>query len=285
MQIKIIIGTIAFMLTMIILGFAALLEPARLEETTAAYDGRTIENGAQLFQANCTECHGVDGKALECFDAAGNPKGCVGLPLNHAPLVCEDSTGKTERMVALNWTGSKQSLIEQTIAAGRIGTLMPVWSQEFGGPMESYQVEQVAAYVLNWGEDPALCGEDAVEIPTVEWPDSVADLPAGDAANGETLYFTTFACNSCHGDPATPGTNVVGPHLGDIGVVGGERVEGQSAADYIYESILDPNAFIAPICANDLPCTAPSSMPPNFGQRMTEQDMADVIEYLLQQTN
>jgi mono/diheme cytochrome c family protein len=285
MQIKIIIGTIAFMLTMIILGFATLLEPARLQETTAAFEGRQIENGAALFEANCAECHGVNGQALECFDAAGNAKGCVGLPLNHAPLQCEDAAGKTERMIALNWTGSKSSLIMQTIAAGRIGTLMPVWSQEFGGPMEPYQIEQVTAYVLNWGEDPALCGEEAAPVETIEWPESVADLPAGDAANGETLYFTTYVCNSCHGDPAVAGSNAVGPHLGEIGTVGGDRIAGLSATDYIYQSILHPNDFIAPICANDQPCTEPSSMPPNFGQRMTEQDMADVIEYLLQQGN
>ncbi len=61
MQVKVIIGTIAFMLTMVILGLATLLEPARMEESTDAFLGRQIENGAQLFRDSCVECHGVDG--------------------------------------------------------------------------------------------------------------------------------------------------------------------------------------------------------------------------------
>ena len=161
MQTKVIIGTICFMLTMIILGFATLLEPARLEETTLAFEGRQVEKGAVLFQNNCSNCHGVEGKAVECFDpATGEPTGCVGRPLNHAPLLCGDPS---ERMVQLTWNGSKANLVRQTIAAGRPGTLMPTWSQEFGGAMEDYQIEQVTNFVLNWGEDPALCEEGGEE--------------------------------------------------------------------------------------------------------------------------
>ena len=81
MQVKIVIGTIAFMLTMIILGFAALREPARLQEFQHAFEGRSIENGARLFSNNCATCHGVNGKAEECYDAGGNVIGCQGLPL------------------------------------------------------------------------------------------------------------------------------------------------------------------------------------------------------------
>ena len=49
MQVKVVIGTIAFMLTMIILGYAALREPERLEHFTGARDGRTIETGANIL--------------------------------------------------------------------------------------------------------------------------------------------------------------------------------------------------------------------------------------------
>ena len=69
--------------------------------------------------------------------------------------------------------------------------------------------------------------------------------------------------------------------MGNIANVGAERVEGQSAAQYIYESILVPNAYISPTCANDVPCASPSSMPANFGDRMSLQDMADIVSYYL----
>ena len=282
MQVKVVIGTISFMLTMIIFGFAALLEPARLQETTEAFEGRQIENGAALFHSSCAECHGESGMGPndECFNAAGEEVACIGRALNSADLLCTDASGKSLRMTQLRWEGSQEDLIFQTIAAGRVGTEMPTWSEEYGGPMEEYQLEQLTSFVLNW-KSPELCGEVVVEAPTAPevWPESVEELPEGDAASGADVYANN-GCAGCHGDPAEPGTNGVGPHLGDIGVVGAERIEGTSAAEYVYESILEPNAFIAPECPTG-PCNEPSGMNPNFGDVLSEQNMADLIAYLL----
>jgi mono/diheme cytochrome c family protein len=278
MQTKVIIGTISFMLTMIILGFATLLEPARLQETTLAFEGRQIEKGAALFQSNCATCHGVEGKAEECFDpASGEPAGCVGLPLNNPDLLCGEPSA---RMSQYNWRGSKRNFIYQTVAAGRIGTLMPTWSQEFGGPMEDYQLDQVTNFVLNWGSD-ELCG-DVTEAPPREdvvWPENVAELPEGDPANGESLY-ASYGCVGCHGDPTSEGSNAIGPWLGNIHQEGATRIDGISSEQYIYESILNPNDFIAPVCVNGNPCSE-GVMPADFGDRMSLQDMADLIAYLM----
>ncbi|MGH2538433.1 MAG: c-type cytochrome [Candidatus Promineifilaceae bacterium] len=281
MQTKVIIGTIAFMLAMIILGFSALFEPARMAEMTAAREARIVEDGAALFQANCATCHGQDGRAEECLDAGGNPTACIGRPLNHPALLCGEPT---ERMAQLNWAGTLRDLIHQTIAAGRLGTAMPTWSEEFGGPMEDYQIEQVTSYVLNWEDDPELCpetGEDGEEpAPPAEWPEDVAELPAGDAARGQALY-ADFGCVGCHGDPGQPDSNPVGPWLGNIANVAATRVEGASAEQYIYASILNPNNFIAPICARGQPCGEPSAMPLEFGEDMSLQDMADIVAYYM----
>lgn len=281
MQVKVVIGTVAFMLTMIIFGLVALLEPARLEKTTDAYAGRQIEKGATLFKNNCAECHGVEGKAESCFDAAGVAKACVGLPLNNVQLLCGDPS---ERMVQLNWKSSKGDLIHQTIASGRMGTQMPVWSQEFGGPLEDYQMEQLTAYVMNWSADPALCPEEIVIAGPVEWPESVDDLPPGNADNGPALY-QSYACQSCHGDPGTPGSNAIGPHLGNIGNVAATRIEGKSAAQYIYESIYMANSFVVEECPTG-PCGVPSVMAAQlYENRMSLQDMADLVAYYLTLTN
>lgn len=281
MQIKIVIGTVAFMLTMIILGFAALREPSRLQQFTLARDGRSIETGASLFQGNCATCHGVDGSAQDCFDANGNPIACVGFPLNTPQLVCGD---RTARMEALGWEGSKEQFIVRTIAAGRAGTQMPTWSERYGGPMRDDQIQNVAMFVLNW-ESEELCSQPVV---TYEWPELVEeflaqeDIEEGDPELGAAAY-ETYGCTACHGDPAEPGTNPVGPWLGDIAEVGATRVEGQSAAQYVYESILDPNAFIAPDCPTG-PCPGPPSQmrqdyPSTIGSNPS--DMAHLLAYLL----
>ena len=67
MQVKVVIGTIAFMLTMIVLGYAALREPERLAAFTEAREGRTIETGANIYINNCASCHGNEGKAEELY--------------------------------------------------------------------------------------------------------------------------------------------------------------------------------------------------------------------------
>lgn len=276
MQVKIIIGTIAFMLTMVILGFVALREPARLEAFSAAFEGRSIENGAEIYMNNCATCHGIEGRAETCFDASsGEQTGCIGRPLNNPDLLCG---AVSPRMEALDWSGTKFSLIQGTVAAGRPWAGMPTWGRDFGGPLRDSEVRDVALFVLNW-ESEELCGDQG-EVEGPVWPLNVSELPAGDPENGQTLYETTYACQSCHGDIEQEDSAQVGPWLGNIDEEGAERIEGYTAADYVYESILKPNAFIAPECPNGA-CTEPSAMPDTFGQRMTLQDMADVMSYVL----
>jgi mono/diheme cytochrome c family protein len=275
MQVKVAIGTVAFMLAMIILGVVALFEPARLEKTTEAYAGRQIEKGARIFNDNCSTCHGADGKAQSCVDAAGAEIACVGLPLNSSALLCGDPS---ERMTQIGWKASKDALIRQTVSAGRPPTLMPTWSQKYGGPMEDYQIDEVVSYVLNWAADPALCGEGAA-VQAVQWPESWTDLPPGDAAAGKDA-FQANACFACHGQPDGSAPAVVGPNLSNIANDAATRIDGVEAQQYIYQSILDPNAFIAPECPNG-PCNSPSQMRLDFGNVLSEQNMADLIAYYM----
>lgn len=281
MQVKIVIGTISFMLTMIILGFAALGEPSRLQEFTDARLGRQIEGGAELYQSQCATCHGVNGKAEECYNSAGEQIGCAGLPLNYNQLLCGD---RSARMEILNWGGSKDALIRATIASGRYGTAMPTWSQEYGGPLRPDEIEDITYFVLNW-ETEALCAQPAY---VYEWPETIEELlvsfPDGDAARGAELYVSPYGCSGCHGNLEDPASAAVGPWQGDLAQNAGTRVEGLSGAQYVYESILHPNNYIVPDCPNG-PCTEPSAMPGNFGDRMGDsperpQDLVDIMTYL-----
>lgn len=282
MQVKIVIGTISFMLTMIIIGFAALQEETRLQEFTAARMGRQIESGAHLYEGQCATCHGVNGKAELCLDAAtGEQIGCQGIPINYGPLLCGD---RSPRMEVLNWEGTKAALISATIAAGRFGTTMPTWSQEYGGPLRPDQVEDLVQFVLNW-ETEALCAEPTF---VYEWPETIEDLlvefPEGDAVRGEELYTLTYGCAACHGNLDDPTSAAVGPWQGNLAEVGATRVAGQSAAQYVYESILYPNNYIVEACPSG-PCAVPSSMPGNFPDRMGDnperpQDLIDIMTFL-----
>lgn len=284
MQIKIIIGTIAFMITMMVFGYAALREQSRLERFTNAELGRSIEAGSEIFANNCATCHGADGTAQECFDTAGNQIACQGLPLNYNSLLCGDVS---QRMTDMGWKGTKQDFILTTVSAGR-GNIMPTWLDQFGGPLRPDQVQNVTNYVLNF-ESEELC---AAPVVTYEWPELAADFLAGpditapgDPARGQELYTVTYGCAACHGslDGSTPAA--IGPSLANIDTDGATRVEGQDAQQYVYHSILYPSDHIAPECPTG-PCAGPpSTMPANFGARMGEnpQDMADILAFILQQ--
>ncbi len=91
--------------------------------------------------------------------------------------------------------------------------------------------------------------------------------------NGETIALT-FGCIGCHAlDPAVVLTGPTWHNVGDTAVV---RVPGESPAEYLYQSITDPNAFIAPNYPGNV-------MPANFTESMSPEQIADMVAYLLQQ--
>lgn len=73
-QTKILMGIGAFVATMLLVGWIAINEPARMDVFTQQWHGRSIEKGAELFQANCSRCHGLDAKGLAAVaPALDNP--------------------------------------------------------------------------------------------------------------------------------------------------------------------------------------------------------------------
>ncbi len=111
-------------------------------------------------------------------------------------------------------------------------------------------------------------------------PDARLLLPIGKPERGARLFVSKYGCVACHGDPAVPDSNNVGPHLAEIGTTAHVRVEGLPGPQYIYESILDPNAFIAPDCKGGVPCAEPTAMP-EYASLVNLQDLADLLTYLL----
>jgi len=86
-------------------------------------------------------------------------------------------------------------------------------------------------------------------------------------------WYTSFGCNACHTLDGTPG---VGPSW--QGLFGSQNAladGGTVTADeaYITESILNPNAKI-------VEGYAPNLMPQNFGERVNEAQIQDLIEFI-----
>ena len=104
---------------------------------------------------------------------------------------------------------------------------------------------------------------------------SYANLPAqGDIANGEQLFLhgkgDAPACATCHHIDSTAS---IGPGLGGLADRMASRVSGQSAREYIFNSIVSPARFIVPGYSNQ--------MFGLYGTKLTSQDIADVMAYVL----
>lgn len=91
---------------------------------------------------------------------------------------------------------------------------------------------------------------------------------------------TKGTCGACHVIPGIDGAGgMVGPDLTNIGTAAETRIEGYSAEEYLLESIVDPNAFIAPECpAGDC---LPGLMLPNLADLLTTEEIDTLVGYLV----
>jgi hypothetical protein len=97
--------------------------------------------------------------------------------------------------------------------------------------------------------------------------------------DAETILLAA-GCGSCHTIDAGGEQRRVGPNLTNIGFEAAERIDGFSAADYLRESIVDPNAFISASCP-DGPCLA-NIMPVDYSRLLSPQQIEILVEFLLE---
>jgi hypothetical protein len=104
---------------------------------------------------------------------------------------------------------------------------------------------------------------------------TLLDAVSGDPLNGQLLYNSdTLACYGCHvaqageAAPALDGTltRAEETRLDD------PALDGYTVTQYLVESIVQPGHYLAPGYAN--------VMPNNFGDRLTLQDLADLLIFL-----
>ncbi len=104
---RITVGLISLVLTMVFLGWAAINEGGRMQAFQQMEHARAIEQGASLFAANCTTCHGLDGRGL-----AGKAPA-----LNSPMLFGHDFFPDVTKQIA-NLNGEKKTLTDEKNAAG-----------------------------------------------------------------------------------------------------------------------------------------------------------------------
>jgi mono/diheme cytochrome c family protein len=61
---RILVGIVMFVGIMILVGWVAINENARMASFTRQFQARSIERGAELFAANCSTCHNSDGRGI-----------------------------------------------------------------------------------------------------------------------------------------------------------------------------------------------------------------------------
>ena len=271
---SIVLGTLGLLGLMGALLFVTINEVDRMQTAERAYDVRAIESGALEFESRCRSCHGPQGK---------------GTPL--APALNTAALFDGSRLAAAGYAGTVDDFVRGTISAGRpvpsAGTnypqRMPTWGERFGGPLRDDQVDALVSFVMNWEDRATAEATAAPELPAGEavGTDITQTLPEGDAGRGQTLAEGPLGCAACHtlstvgpawaGEGATPGIGARAAARLDEPGYGGAAT---TAEQYLLESVVETNTYlVAGFEANIMPGT--------FGARLTPQDAAHLIAYML----
>ena len=124
----------------------------------------------------------------------------------------------------------------------------------------------------------AACGGGGATNETAN--DNTADTAAiGNAATGEKLFSQATigannapGCITCHS--LEPDVVIVGPSQFGLETRAETRVPGMTAAEYIHQSIVEPNAYVVEGFAEGL-------MYQNYAQDLTEQEINDLVAFTL----
>ena len=98
----------------------------------------------------------------------------------------------------------------------------------------------------------------------------------GDPITGKELFHQTTigsapGCTTCHSTQSEK--VIVGPSLAGIANRAGGRVSGQTAEEYLRNSILDPNLYVVDRFSSGL-------MYQNYRDVLTDEQINDLIAYL-----
>ncbi len=269
----ILVGMGAMAAAVVLLGIMGAGETQRMQDFSFSYNARQIEEGAAIFETNCIRCHGPQG--------AGVP----GL----APALNTSELFDGTRLKAVGFSGSLEDFLRGTISSGRPvpseGTnypeRMPTWSEAFGGPLRLDQIDNLVAFIMNWESRAMAAGQPTEAAGQMMGQDISVQLPAGNADAGKALTEGALGCAACHVlaeiGPPWAGNDTMDP----LAIRAATRFQqsdytgnATSEEQYLLESVIQPQIFI--VQGYDQ-----VQMPADFGDRITLQNMADLLAYML----
>lgn len=133
--------------------------------------------------------------------------------------------------------------------------------------------------------EPTVAEPTAVAVEEQTIYDLHPDLPANaDPTIGDTLFnlvamspSTGQNCTACH-NPNEPIAGT-GPYVYGIANRAGDRVEGQTAVEYLFNSIAHPNDYI--VAEQNGMAYAANVMPADWSEVLTDDDIYHIVAYLL----
>jgi mono/diheme cytochrome c family protein len=158
---------------------------------------------------------------------------------------------------------------------------MPTWGEQYGGPLRDDQIEALVAFIMNWAEQGAGPGPTQALPPgEAVGTDIHVSRPPGDPAAGASLA-ENLGCSGCHVlSTVGPAWMAQGDEPG-IGTRASARIgqddyagDATTPEEYLVESILVPGAYIVPGFES-------VQMPTNYGERLSAQQLSDLVTYLL----
>lgn len=186
-----------------------------------------ITRGSQIYDANCAVCHGSEGQ------------GRVGVNLSND-------------WPAIDPTAFTRAVIEQGVS----GTPMTPWSQQYGGPLDEQEIEDVVAFVTSLSGGRSDMAPTATPLPVTPVP--TVPGSTGDPTQGSALFVEN--CAMCHG----------------------ENGQGRSGASLTAGfSSINPQQFVRATVAQGIDNTAMPAWSQTYGGPLTEGEIDDISAFII----
>ena len=258
-QIELLLGSLFSAGIILVFVFGSPRQEANMARLDTMANAQEIVRGAELFEANCRSCHGVNGEGA----------GELGPALN-------DRAFFQDRLSIIGWQGTLAEYVRATIALGRVtatrslyagdgNVAMTAWGQEYGGPLRPDEIRALTSFVLNW-ERTAL-GQVSLQVLATPTP-SPEDLAARAGAGKE--LFVTSGCADCHA-VSNVSQGQGGPDLTGIANTAASRRPGYTAEAYLREAFLVPNTYRVEGYPEDVVC----------GGVLSQSQLDELISFLL----
>jgi len=164
------VGTLLYWLWDAGFSIAGLDVSSRADDAEERQIVTNAERGGVVFSLNCRSCHGISGRAVQ--ESLMLP----GLPLNVEANRADDPGTRMEL----------QNRFRDTIRCGRVGTLMPTWSEDYGGPLNDFLIEQLVTLIT--GATPGLDPpDDPNAISQRGWEMAMEEANYADLLEGKQL--------------------------------------------------------------------------------------------------